>query len=322
MHFRIAPLFVSEGMNFQQIATDGTSLVMVGSSGTEPCAVVLLDERVRICSAMTQEMIERFHLERVRIDNLGRTGSLPFDDVTRGPNPPDFIVSTAGRETGVDISVVALPERRHAYHRFDFFTDRLRAVSPPLDNLRDTHVLVWFNLGQDLPPKQSDHDAAQDLIDLMRSTRFDRAEVERLYGEMAATGMPHTFPPSYPIRNLPQNEAGFAVSVLPPTSQPSEFRGQTGFECSLQTSVVVSVSTIMREVGRLVGKHDKQGVDWLGLSVGGPDASGWSYPGEDAMFGLIAARQIPLDAQHIRRITLHRWLTGESIDLAVRRVSP
>jgi hypothetical protein len=309
---------VPRGIELNRLSVLGSTVLAEGSTTDARAGVVCLDARLPVCRPLDKETNERLHLEKVRLDYLIRTGSLPFDSVERGSDPPDFRVHTATGVIGTDVSALALAERRLAYRLFDTFLDRIVASQATLGNVADTVVQVWFNFGQGLPPKRSDRDLAEQLVDTLRQVHLDRTAMEQFYAEINSKGLPQTFPTWYPIRWLPAKEAGFQVSLLPRNLAPSPLRQRIGFECVLHMTFFVDSQFVMEEIQRLVTKHDKAGIEWLALTVGAPDADGCSYPGEEVMYGLVEAESARIVANHIRRLSVHKWSTGEFLELSHR----
>jgi hypothetical protein len=319
MPFSVMPMFAPKGVEIRQVSIVGSILSFDGFTADGSASFVVLDARLTACRPLTKDLLERFHLEKVRLDNLARTGCLMFDGVERGSDPPDFRVNAGSTVVGLDVSTLALAERRLAYRLFDVFLEHVLAAKGSLPNLVDTQVLVWFNLGNGLPPKRSDRELAVSLVDCLRQLNLDRPRMEQLSARIASDGFPPTFPDWYPFRWLPGNEAGFQVSLLPKETAPSLQRQSLGFECRLHMSMFIDSPFVMREIQRLVKKHDKPGIDWLILTVGAPDPDGCVYPGEEVMYKLVEGDTGPVVADHIRRVLLHRWSTGEQREFRLLR---
>jgi hypothetical protein len=86
---------------------DGERMIIVTSENPE--RVTGFDHSV------AQLTLERLHLERWRFDYILCTISVPFDGVSRGADPPDFVVEVDGRAVGLDCAVLARERRRTAY---------------------------------------------------------------------------------------------------------------------------------------------------------------------------------------------------------------
>jgi hypothetical protein len=315
--FGIMPMIVPREVELKRFSLVGSTLSADGLSADGRTSLVVLDARLLVGRSLPKQTLERLHLEKCRLDHLVRSGCLLFDGVERGSDPPDFRVNAGSTIVGLDISALALAERRLAYRLFDVFIAQIVASKATLANIVDTQVLVWFDLGCGLPPKRSDADVAADLVDCLRQVELDRGRMQRFYAETAAQGMPASFPSWYPIRWLSDNEAGFQISLLPSEAAPSSFRQAVGFECRLHMSMLIDAPFVMREIQRLVRKHDKPDIEWLLLTVGAPDTDGYVYPGEEVMYELIKDENERIGANHIRRLLLHRWSTGEFREFAL-----
>jgi hypothetical protein len=314
--FTVGPVIVPQEITLQQFNVGIGSLNAEGITADGAAALVSFAARVPLCRPLPKPLLERLHLEKFRIDWLVQRAELPFDAIERGTDPPDFRAGDAP-QVGLDLSALTISQQRLAYHLFDTFLEQVVAVRPPLDNLTGTHIRVWFDFGSGLPPKRTDKEIATRLIETLRTVRLNRSRLAQFYMDSAIHGLPPQFPDWYPIYHLPDKEAGFEVCLVQPGAPMSPERHRCGFDCTLHMSMFIDTQFVHNEIRRLVDKHDKNVVQWLLLSLGGPDLQGWSYPAEEVMFNLVARSPAPVSVANLRRITLHRWWTGESVEIPV-----
>src|SRR5215210_5626213 len=75
-----------------------------------------------------KEHLERYQLERYRADRVLRDGTTPFEAVSVGNNPPDFVVGTAdGRAVQVDLAALPLEDWRNASRLFQRLLERMQS---------------------------------------------------------------------------------------------------------------------------------------------------------------------------------------------------
>jgi hypothetical protein len=319
--FFIGPIYNPKGIAVARMGTNDGAFSVEGISSDGRVARIVFGSRKHFgLVPLPKTVLERVHLERFRLDHLIRTASLPFCYVDRGPDPPDFLVDAESGNIGVDVSVLGLEERRHAFRLFDAFIDHIASFENGLQNLADTRVTLWFGYGEIVPPKRSNQRIAFMLAEALGGVVLDRKRMEEFEDEVKRNGMPSSFPDWYPVYNSPDGTGGFCVSLLPAGTPVTGIRRRIGFECNLHFGIFIDTDDKEVEIRRLVVKHDKSCTDWLILSVGGPDADGYAYPDEDALYGLAQVAGVAISATYIRRVTLHRWSTGEFFELTVLKV--
>ena len=204
MALAILPFVVPKELKYGQFCMDRNTVFLEGLTADGRVAHVIQHSRMPVSCPLNKEKLERLHLEKVRFDHLIRLGSLLFDTVERGNDPPDFQVHVdSHRVVGLDVSALAWSESRNACRLFDIFVKRIEASKPLLTNISETAVGVWFNLGQDLPPKRTDPEAADNLIEALGKLQLDRPRMKQLSAEIVSNGFPGHFPDWYPVRGLP-----------------------------------------------------------------------------------------------------------------------
>lgn len=283
----------------------------------EPLTVLAMETPVPVVPVQTElpkGVMERIHLERFRSDYLNATGDLPFDRVTAGSDPPDFVVDTDDGTEGIDCTVLAIEDRRRAYSLFAHLRARLLELADDtnLDHLRDSVVRVWFGPGNELPPKRSDINAVEALVETLRSAELNRERITGVSREISQEGFPQRFPEGgAAIFWTPDGQAGFQIVPVNSGELGGEFAEQTGFACELSMSTEVRESQVREEYRRLVEQHDQTGTDHLLITLGAPDRSGVRYPAEEQLLSLITEDVVTVDrTNHIRTVTLHAWGSG------------
>lgn len=264
---------------------------------------------------LDQEELERVHLEKYRFDVLTSTGVLPFDQVKRGANPPDFVVSTPSGEERIECTGLTLQKRRDAFALFDRFKARLlqAAQEESFTNLENCMVAVWFGNGEDLPPRSQDEDTVRRFVEALRGTRVDRAAVAALSNQIAKGEFPETFPAAASSTVSVDDCGGCSVNPVDSRLLGEPFGQAAGFDVQLNMSLTVTSSDVQAELQRIVKKKDETDIDRLLVSVGAPDQSGSFFPGET-----LVVEQLPpaaIATQHIETVTIHNYQSGAIRDL-------
>jgi hypothetical protein len=165
-------------------------------TGGETAFVPLSDTATRVTPPLpSKEVLERVQLERYRFDWLVRTGSVPFEDVRRGGNPPDFEVRRGDSWRRLDCAALAVEEKRKAEARFTKFVRRLAAADRSFAHLADTHVTLWFGHSSRLPPGARDESLDAEVADALARFRVYREAIATMNREIAAHGFPETMRP-------------------------------------------------------------------------------------------------------------------------------
>jgi hypothetical protein len=282
-------------------------------------AILTLELPLRISFGgrpLTQHELERVHLEKYRLDALLASGELPFDGVSSGSNPPDFVVRTPSGTEGIECAALTLQKRRHAHDLFDRFRARLReaARQKPFPHLADCSVLVWFGSGNDLPPKRNDQVTVDKLVDMLRSATVDREAAAALADRIAREGFPESLAGEPGLGIHSADDAGGAnISPVEPNSLRSEFATETGFEVGLSMALPITAAEVQHEFERILTQHDQEGVDRLLISIGAPDRDGFLFPAEALVIDQLPPS--PAATGHIQVITLHQFVAGQFHDL-------
>jgi hypothetical protein len=265
----------------------------------------------------SKEVLERVQLEKYRLDYLVRTGSVPFEDVRRGAEPPDFEVMRGESWHRLDCVALAVQEKRLAEALFTKLIEKVAVAGKdrPLEHLAGTHVTLWFSQGSQRPPRATDHSIVAEIVDALAQVEVDREEIAKLTTNIAAHGWPETFPKGFAV--VDKQHFGFQVTPVDGWQPSNALSEQLGFDLSLSYPLIIT--DIRAELQRLVSGHDNGKIDELLVVIGGPNRDGICFPAEHIFGPWLRENSIePLTAQHISRVTAHIWLGGDVLNLPLR----
>jgi hypothetical protein len=255
---------------------------------------------------------EAIHLRRFATDHLVATGSLACGRIGQGDDPPDFIVETADGLANLDCTAFTVAERREVVALFTEVRRRIAAAPhPQFAHLAGYTIYIWFREeGQPARPfRRNDHAAADELMEALANYRPDPRQLQ------VATGrLPEQAPDLGAVTTL----AGATFYAVPFTNAApgTGFYAWTGFELGLAYTTWHDPPNAWGEIDRLVAAHDQPKLDWLLISVGAPNQHGQLFPSEEALMRFLLNHPQPLPTpQHISRVTLHSWQTGEAVEL-------
>lgn len=270
-------------------------------------------------SLPSKEVLERVQLEKYRLDCLVRTGSVPFEDVRRGAEPPDFEVMCAESWRRLDCVALTIEQKRLAEALFTKLIEKVAIAGEdrPLEHLAGTQVAMWFGHGSQLPPRATDHSTVTEIVDSLVQVEVDREGIAKLTADIAAHGFPEKFPSGFTV--VDTQRFGFQVTPVDSWQPSNALSEQLGFDLSL--SYTLAITDIYSELQRLVSGHDNGKIDELLVVVGGPNRDGICFPAEHLFGPWLRENPVePLTAQHISRVTAHVWLSGDVLDLPLRNL--
>jgi hypothetical protein len=300
----------------------GIPLVM-GSSGTsgtppEPTLWLALEQAIpwiRTDTRLDKAIMELMHVQRFAADQRGATGSEPYAAIeVNTDDPPDFIATMPdGSRGGLECVALSIEERRDAQALFQNLKNRLVFQQRHrTGHLTGCSVIVWFGKEQNpntRPPKKTDDAAAEELVEALSEYRPD---IDSLRVQFSS-GLPPQMPPLVTGSTL-QDATFYAVPML--NSIPvGPFSSISGYDIMLAYTTTHTASSIGATVERLVRKHDKKGVDNLLITSGGPDRGGAMHPMEQIISDVYLQHPKVLKTDHISRVIMHRWPTGDAFDL-------
>jgi hypothetical protein len=270
----------------------------------------------------SKEVLERAQLEKFRLDHLLQLGRLPFDQVERGSDPPDFIVKTDAGPVALDCAALTIGAQRHADLVVNAIVDRVAKQGGG----RFQHLVgcdVFFSFLKGLPSRQDD-EAVQQVVEKLEGIEVDRVKIAQFAAEVAKHGFPEQFPPDLGIGGGPIAARGDAegvliVHVVPqggfrPTSPLAE---RLGFNPYLNYSF--PVASVHDQVRRLVEGHDNAATEHLLLVAAAPNLAGLCFPAEASFAAPLFPNrpQAPLQVRYLRRVTLHIWTTCQIVELPI-----
>lgn len=273
-------------------------------------------------SRVEKETLERIQLEKFRFDSLLRSGEVPFEDVRQGSDPPDFSVLVDSQMSHLDCAALAIQSRRTAYQLFRSLRHEIMQCASSFDfgSVSGCVLHITFGQGASLPPKRGDKQALKKIVQSIAEFPDRRQEIANLTNAiMAQGGMPERLPLDILTGQAPDDLASFSINRVPDGSLAGAFYEETGFECALGMSFEVTHDSTFAELSRVIGQHDQEGIDHLLITVGGPDREGYVYPGEEFLHRF--ARDHRPTCTHLRRVTLHSFMTGEITDLVIERAT-
>ncbi len=139
-----------------------------------------------------------------------------------------------------------------------------------------------------------------------------------------------TFEPDHPDEGLPKQFGNVAFDRSVPGTMfyampmqravPSSlFYLRTGFEIGMAYSTTDNAHAIWQELIRVVREHDHHMIDYLLITVGGPDRDGFTFPAESYLTEAALQMPEPLkDLRHLSRVSLHFWTTDLVVELHPR----
>jgi hypothetical protein len=292
---------------------------LVGSTlDSEPLLIISYEWPIpwaRVTTPLPKDAIETLQLERFRTDYVFGTGGLPFVQADRGPDPPDFLVSTDGGTEGLECTSFTVSERREALALFS----RVRATllgrpRPEMLHLGGFMIYMWFG-GPDVlerPSGTNDDQAADELVQALRDYRPDPERMRISSGSLPAHA------PDPGVVTTTTGVSFYAIPIAIATPSTLLFALQ-GFEIGLSFATEHTAKSAWQELERLIEGHDKPGVDWLLVSAGAPNARGQLFPSDGAVARFAIEHPLPLaKPRHVKRVTIHFWDSGEAWDVFPR----
>lgn len=278
----------------------------------------VFDTRVQVAARFTsKEALERAQLEKYRLDHLLRFGSVPFEGVARGGEPPDFIVRQAQNSWRIDCAALVLQSRCQAEALFNRLVQRLaERGNSAWTNLESCNSLIKFLSPSQLPPAKNNTSLDAEIEAALTSIVVDHDRWAQFSATVAAEGFPSQWPSDVGPSSL-WHEYFYLVANPIPGWQPRDQLAAT-FGFHLNLSFPVTLHEVESEVNQMVSQHDNSETQQLLLSVGGPDLNGYRYPAENILGVILRERSIQqVEAHHLERGTAHVWESGDIIDIPV-----
>jgi hypothetical protein len=264
--------------------------------------------------AVDQPTIERWHLDQFCTDFALAHGSLPYEDVTVGSNPPDFTARLpTGQHIGVDCTQFTIQKQRHAAALFERI--RRALLAEPRSRflqLSGMVIYMWFR-GADkrpaLPPKESEAAAVEAIISALADYVPDVKA-----GEVEGTEPPE----QAPDLGIADTDFGCSFYAVPMrgAAPTGVFFGATGFEIALAYQTAGSRKQALADLTRLIADHDKEGVNELLVTASAPNKGGAAFLSDAFMldFLLEESFDIPSPA-YVGRVIAYFWGQGRAVEL-------
>jgi hypothetical protein len=269
----------------------------------------------------SKEALESAQLEKYRRDHLVYFGFVPFEEVKRGNDPPDFIVKGTQGDLTIDCTALALEGRRRAEALFNRLVERLvNRGSSGWKNLASCNVSVTFNEASQLPPRKHDSSVDVEIEAGLASIVVNHARLAQFSAEVRRDGFPSEWPSDVKIPQFRHERFSLVVNPVANWQPRDQLSASLGFHLNLQYAVAVTLHNFSSELNRVVTQHDNPATQQLLLSIGGPGLNGYFYPAESMLGELL--RNNPLqqvEARYIERVTAHIWETGDIIDIPIAR---
>jgi hypothetical protein len=256
--------------------------------------------------------VEWLHLGTARAD-LERAGNLDLSAAPSfGNDPPDFRLGGL-QGLAVELAQFTQSTRRQALGLLNAVKRAiLEAPAERFQHLRDRLVMVGFEDPRGLPPRSSDQEAINAVL--------QRLEI---------------LPPGPGPQSVPEalNSDGFAVLLVNstlgrglaacfplPALPQSTLAGQRGFELAASLTVVVRARDTEAELARLTAEHDTPTNHVLLISAGAPGRSdGFALVGDEIAVEPWILKTVAMPKpRHLKRILLHRWSHGDVYELFPR----
>jgi hypothetical protein len=264
---------------------------------------------------LNKELIELMHVQRFAADCRSATGVELYAAIEGNrEDPPDFFVTLGdGNRGGLECAAFSVEERRGAQALFMNLRNKLVFQQRHrTGHLTGCSVIVWFGKEQSpdtRPPRKTDDVAAEELIEALSQYH---PNVENLRTQFSS-GMPPQMPP-LGTSSTPRDATFYAVPMI--NSIPvGPFASLSGYEIVLAYTTKHTASSVAAVIEKLVRDHDKEGVDTLLITSGGPDRHGVMHPMEQVISDFYLQNPLVLKTDYISRVILHRWPTGDAYDL-------
>ena len=258
-------------------------------------------------------------VRRFSADQALATGVHAFSNVQPGPHPnnaPDTTATTDQGILGVESTCLTLQDRRGAHGLFQRLRQRVLEQEPAaFAKLAGYMIYVWFEEpggqpGLALPLKKNNEEAATALL-------RELASYIPQPGQMwVSSGRPPEQAPALPLATTSEGARFYAMPLVgnAPSTMLFTF---AGFELGLAYSSIRTAEAAWQEIQRLVDQHDKVGVDILLITSGAPDGYGQIFPAEEAVASFLLETPVGLTRppDHIKRVFLHSWTTGQAAEL-------
>jgi hypothetical protein len=201
----------------------------------------VFDTRVQIAVPfVSKEALERAQLEKYRLDHLLHFGSIPFENVERGGEPPDFIVQQNQVDWKIDCAALALQSRRHAEALFNRLTQRLaERESGAWTNLASCEAFIQFNSSTQLPPSKNDTSLDAEIETALASIIINHERLAQFSAEVAQNGFPSQWPSDVIIPTFQHEHFLLVVNSVSNWQPRDQLSEKLGFYLNLQYPIAL-----------------------------------------------------------------------------------
>jgi len=318
VHF--VPFWIPESLTIERIdaytAEHTAKSAAFAGVNEEGDRVLILgyDAGISCARPANKHMTEAWHLERLHRDLLARTNEALYLQIRPSESdPPDFIAHMPLDEkkaVGIEVTQIMDQARRTASGVFRGLQRKVEAATPTFRNVQACVVYVsyWDVSKKSLPFRVTDT-ANDEIVDAIGRLEVPADELALAAGA--------DLPEKAPDIGLIRLDSGASVHAAPLMGNhvATSFMRQTGFEMVHATSTSYRVSDIAGHLEQTIQKKDQAPNHVLVITAGGPTLDGIAWPSEEiyAREGLKALGAIATN--HLTRVILHFWGTGETWDL-------
>lgn len=318
-YIHVLPVILQAGMSVTHVSfaplpwSSPAYSGLLGNSSGEPTMVVGYEwpiPWIATVQELPKNQREWLCLRRFSADQALAAGVHAFAEIQPGADPPDCTVVTDEGTLGVEVTALAIEDRRGAYALFRTLRRQLLMQDPRLfAKLAGNVVYVWFGdtAGTELvrPFKRTDDDMALDLI---RELAEYVPEPHRMWhpGGPAPDQLP-----KLPIADTAGHARFYALPLAGAVPGTMMFTVH-GFEIGMAYTSLITSTTAWQIVQKLLDDHDQPGVDVLLITACAPDGRGNVHPAEEALAAFLLDNPGTLirSPTHIKKVWLHSWSTG------------
>ena len=171
-------------------------------------------------------------------------------------------------------------------------------------------MYFWFIDAQGtqaLPFRPGDRRAIYDALVALSQLRPDETN------GLVTGGLPQQI--SVPAPSTPEGVTFHTVPIM--NSAPDSLLYSTyGFEVALAYTTFHSPTEEWHNLEARIADKDEPENDWLFITAGAPDATGFTYPAEELLALFLRDNfRMTYQPKHLKRILIHLWGRGEAFEI-------
>ncbi|QMS88716.1 hypothetical protein HUN01_14330 [Nostoc edaphicum CCNP1411] len=323
--FQAYPIYIDKGLAatgmFLQLAPWGSATItgLRGKSIEDSVDQIIINYEwpiplLHLDKQLSKEEQENLHLQRFLTDYSLATGKIEYTHIQLGNNPPDFSCNFKGVTVSLDCVQFTVSRRREVNALFENI--RRKILDRPREkflNLRGYLVYTWFGFGNsnsnNYPHRANDTEGIDQIIEMLGTVNVNPVCLQIPGGKL---------PSQAPNLGLVNTEKGCIFYVVPMSNgvPSTRFFQFTGFEIGLAYTSVHNREEGWAELHRLVKKHDKQEIEHLLITVGGPNKHGLVFPSDEILINFMLEGAKPkIETEYLEVVFIHLWSTGTIIKL-------